>query len=332
MIARYFAERGDPTAADAWRHVYRLLLWIDRTTGLAHCFESDKSQPGRRWYGRSLAFHDWVSSGLGVSPIGLTSEVDYLFRRVTEDLAMAALRRQEQIAAAAVKQRAPYAGRDFPVPGEDPELMAIIEEALGEYLVREPPAEVRQAIVQRIRRYMALENKRKNLVGEGFEDVLVAIIRRVATGGGLDVAARRPLDELPGFQAVRRGEKRKRVDVAMFQGEQRRTIITAKWSIRADREEQFKTDLDDYVQAKADNLPFSYVLITNEFDPARLKRACERVEGNALMFARVVHSNTGALLAAYGAKPERSAADVVRHIERGRLMSLGDWLALVGTA
>lgn len=27
---------------NAWQHVYRLLLWIDRTTALAHCYESDK--------------------------------------------------------------------------------------------------------------------------------------------------------------------------------------------------------------------------------------------------------------------------------------------------
>lgn len=83
------------------------------------------------------------------------------------------------------------------------------------------------------------------------------------------------------------------------------------------------------MQAKADNLPFSYVLITNEFDPARLKRACERVEGNALMFAQVVHINTGALLAAYGARPERSAAEVAAHTARGRLLSLSDWLSQI---
>lgn len=180
-----------------------------------------------------------------MAPGALAVEIDVLFRRVTEDLARAALQRQEQLASAAAQQRAPFGGRGFPEPGEDPELMAIIEETLGEYLAGQPPAEVRQAVVQRIRRHMTLENKRKNLVGEGFEDVLVAIIRRCAGTGGIDAAARRPLDELPGFQAVRRGEKRKRVDVAVFRGERRRTIVTAKWSIRAAREEQFKTDLDD---------------------------------------------------------------------------------------
>lgn len=47
LLKKYFAEVGPVTAATAWEHVYRLLLWIDRTTALAHCYESDKCQPGR---------------------------------------------------------------------------------------------------------------------------------------------------------------------------------------------------------------------------------------------------------------------------------------------
>ncbi len=59
LIDLYFADQGGLGIQDtaAWRHVYQLLLWIDQTTGLAHCYESDKSQPGKNWYVRSLAFH-----------------------------------------------------------------------------------------------------------------------------------------------------------------------------------------------------------------------------------------------------------------------------------
>ena len=53
LLDRYFGEAAPINAESAWLHVYRLLLWIDRTTGLAHCYESDKCQPGRPWYGRS---------------------------------------------------------------------------------------------------------------------------------------------------------------------------------------------------------------------------------------------------------------------------------------
>ncbi len=38
LLTRYFAAREAVTPANAWRHVYHLLLWIDRTTALAHCY------------------------------------------------------------------------------------------------------------------------------------------------------------------------------------------------------------------------------------------------------------------------------------------------------
>src|SRR5687767_10201821 len=68
LLDRYFDRAGAVTSANAWLHVYRLLLWVDRTTALAHCYESDKAQPGRAWYARSLAFHEWVSDQLEVTP------------------------------------------------------------------------------------------------------------------------------------------------------------------------------------------------------------------------------------------------------------------------
>jgi hypothetical protein len=329
IIDTYFGGRGTPTAADAWQNVYRLLLWIDGTTGLAHCYESDKSQPGRNWYARSLAFHGWTSSELGVTALKLGDEIDYLFRRATEDLATVALHRRDALMRIAASQRGPYAGRQFPEPGEDPELLRLLSQALEPYLAQQPPPGVWRALIQRLRQYMAHENKRKNLVGEGFEDVLASVIGRVSQHHATAVFVRRWLDEVPGFHPMPRGGKRKKVDLALVQRDQRRTLITAKWSVRADREEQFKTDYDDYIRAEAFNSQFDYVFVTNEFDPARLKRACERLERNAPMFTHVVHINTDGLLAAYGAAPERSAASVVEHIERGRLISLSQWLALL---
>lgn len=43
LIDLYFADRGDVQPVAASEHVYRLLLWIDQTTGLAHCYESSVS-------------------------------------------------------------------------------------------------------------------------------------------------------------------------------------------------------------------------------------------------------------------------------------------------
>src|SRR5437016_3166441 len=116
LLDRYFEHAGPVTTSSAWQHVYRLLLWIDRTTALAHCYESDKAQPGRPWYARSLAFHDWVSAQLGVAPAALAEEIDWLFREAVKDLATRAVAGRS---AAFERQRAPYAGRAFPEPGED---------------------------------------------------------------------------------------------------------------------------------------------------------------------------------------------------------------------
>src|SRR3954469_22830848 len=81
LINTYLDQQPELAVGSIWKHVYRLLLWIDQTTGLAHCYESDKCQPGKPWYGRSLAFHDWLSRALKVEPSALVNEVDWLFRR-----------------------------------------------------------------------------------------------------------------------------------------------------------------------------------------------------------------------------------------------------------
>src|SRR5579863_4849824 len=91
LLDRYFDAAGDVDPSNAWQHIYRLLLWIDRTTALAHCYESDKAQPGRVWYARSLAFHDWVSQALEVPPAALGENIDWLFREAVKDLATRAI-------------------------------------------------------------------------------------------------------------------------------------------------------------------------------------------------------------------------------------------------
>jgi hypothetical protein len=324
LLDIYFGEHGAPTAATAWADVYRLLLWIDQTNGLAHCYESDKSQPGRHWYPRSLSFHDWVSGALGCSPSTLGDQVDWLFKKATAELAVAVLSREAARLAAAAQQRAPFEGRGLPVPGEDPELVSIITEVLGGHIVSPPPAETWQLLVQRVRQYLTVENKRRNLVGEGFEDVIQQIVIRTTGHLGLEVHARELLHELPGFNRARHGDKPNKVDVAILRPSHGgRVLVTAKWSIRADREKQFASDYADYVGAESERRPFEYVLVTNEFDPARLRRACEALSGNAHMFSHVVHINTEALLATYGETPESTVA---QHIASGRLIGLEAWL------
>lgn len=328
LIDAYFADRESEeiNAAEAWKHVYRLLLWADQTTGLGHCYESDKSQPGKNWYARSLAFHDWVSTSFNVKPAELATEIDWLFLRAAKDLAAEVIRKAERINAAAARQRLPFAGRDFPEPGEDPELVFIVRDALGAHLVGEPTTEQWRSLVQRLRQYLALENKRKNLVGEGFEDVLAQVICRTCCIKPENVSTRRLLHELPGFAGARGTDKPNRVDLAVIRPSVR-TLVTAKWSVRADREKQFSAEFGEYVKAESDGKPFDYVFVTNEFDPARLMRACEKLASNSHMFTHVVHISTEALRATYGPSPhEDSMRKVLDYVETGRLISLERWL------
>lgn len=327
MLEDYFAGAGEITPANAWMHVYRLLLWIDRTISLAHCYESDKAQPGRPWYARSLAFHDWVSGALGTTPAALSTEIDWLFSRGTEKLAALLAMRQTTRAALAAEQRAQYQGRGFPEPGEDPAFEALVREELAAWFSDPPPPDAMHRLTQRIRAYFTQENKRKNLVGEGFEDVLAFLIRRLPGGSGLKISTRPPLETLPGFRLPPGNEKQRKVDVAIVGPGDRRVLVTAKWSVRADREEQFGVDFEAYARLEDQGRDFEFVLITNEFDAARLAAACERRRQNAALFTSVVHVNPAGPLAAYGPELRRSAKRLSDHVASGRLMSLQGWLS-----
>ncbi|HEV7248178.1 MAG TPA: hypothetical protein VGN93_14450 [Shinella sp.] len=333
LIDRYFGTSTSEgvTTKNAWQHVYRLLLWSDPTTGLAHCYESDKSQPGKPWYSRSLAFHEWICAKLGAEPGALGHEIDWLFIKACADLAEAMLRREARLAEVAAQQRLPYRNRGFPEPGADPELAAIIYDTLGPYFAREPEEDIWRAVTQKARQFLAVQNKRKNLVGEGFEDVLAQVVRRACGLAEASVRTRSLLYEIPGFNRARQGGKENKVDLAIIRPSMR-TLVTAKWSVRADREKQFPTEYDEYINAESENRKFQYVFVTNEFDPARLMRACENLHRNSLMFDYVVHINTDAVRATYGDLSRardnsgNSRRRVIEHIERGRLISLEQWL------
>jgi hypothetical protein len=317
LLGEYFDAQPEfeLEPAQAWEHVYRLLLWVDRTTGLAHCYESDKSQPGRPWYARSLAFHDWISNALDVAPDELGDHIDMLFRWVTADLATAAAAARAARASAAAAQREPYRGRSLPEPGQDPELEAIIVDSLADHLASEPPAEVLRALTERIQLHVGQENKRKNLVGEGFEDTLAAMLSR-----------------MPSVAEASEVRVRALLHALINRSSGHRTLVSCKWSVRSDREEQFASDFRDYAELEQAGEDFGYVLVTNEFDPARLAAACEMRRQNAPLFTDVVHVNPDGPLAAFAA-PARAARNQDRggiararqHIESGRLKSLTTW-------
>src|SRR5579859_6730219 len=247
LIDQYFAEKSSTaiTPSNAWEHVYRLLLWSDATTGLAHCYESDKCQPGKPWYARSLAFHDWICGALHTTPQGLVHEIDWLFIKECADLAKAVLKIEARLATTAQAQLRPYDGRDFPKAGDDHELVDLIKEMLGRYIAAEPPHDVWHLLSQKVRQYLAVQNKRNNLVGEGFEDVLTQVVRRACNTQNLKLFTRCVLQQIPGFNLPKRGTKDNKVDLAIVRPSMR-TLVTAKWSVRADREKQFASDYTEY--------------------------------------------------------------------------------------
>jgi len=332
LLNRYFSHSGIVDTPTAWQHVYRLLLWIDPTIGLAHCYESDKCRPGRPWYARSLAFHAWLSDALGVSAIDLVDRIDTLFRWATEGLAAAAAEQRVASAEKAERQRDPYTDRQMPLPGEDPELVKLVVDTVGNWFTKPaPPEEVLRDLTERIRAHVTQENKRKNLLGEGFEDTIAAILRRIPSiSDKYEIRVRPYLDDLPGFYGPRAGEKPRQVDLALIRPpEDYRTLITCKWSVRSDREEQFATDFDAYSRLESANRAFDYTLLTNEFDPARLAAACDNRRGPNLLFTSVVHVNPDGLRAAYEAPvPSRGngMSRALAHIESGRLASMETWL------
>ena len=219
-------------------------------------------------------------------------------------------------------------GRGFPEPGEDPELVGIIRDMLSPWMDRPPPPDALRGLTRRIHAHLSQENKRRNLVGEGFEDVIAAVVSRLTGAASLQIRNRAVLHDLPGFHAPAPNEKIKKVDLAIL-GEGQRTLVSAKWSIRADREEQFLSDFEAYARLESAGQNFAYTLITNEFDAARLKAACERRRQNGLLFTHVVHLNPLGVLAAYGESGRGAARQIRTHIDTGRLMDLTTWLEIV---
>lgn len=102
--------------------------------------------------------------------------------------------------------------------------------------------------------------------------------------------------------------------------------MTAKWSVRADREEQLMSDFQAYERIESTGQNFSYVLITNEFDAAHLRAACERRRQNAPLFSQVVHISPAAVEVVYREGGAEGAPAVRQHIAGGRLMSFQAWL------
>lgn len=156
--------------------------------------------------------------------------------------------------------------------------------------------------------------------------MIAAILVRLNLSKSLEVRTRIALHDLPGFHEPAPNEKIKKVDLGILD-ETHRTLVTAKWSIRADREEQFMSDFQTYERLESAGKDFAYVLITNEFDAARLRAACERRRQNAPLFTHVVHINPEAVNIVYEGAQSEGAVAIRDCINKDRLISLHRWLS-----
>jgi hypothetical protein len=308
VIDRYLSSAGTLTPEGAWVHVYRLLLWIDPTNGLVHAYESDKSQPGRYWHSRALRVTARLAEDFGVPVPQLRDHIDILFRDCLAEL----VRREDG------RERGKLLTEAEDVEAEDPDttgLVAVIEQIVGP---EQHATAVR--IADAARKHLAVENKRKNILGEGLEDVLGVLIERIAGVPASRMKLRAPLSGLPGYRAPASRRKEKRPDIAIFEGGRRtEMLISSKWSVRADREDQLADEYQFYIDHQTQDAAPEKVLITNEFDRARLASA---VESPRFRFDRVVHIQPGLLATAYGDE----IGELGAIIRQRKLISLGDFL------
>ena len=330
LIEDYFADRL-VSPGDAWKDVYRLLLWADPTTGLAHCYESDKAQPGRPWYARTLAFHAWLADQFGLQLDELADQLDWMFRQVITRVARDEADRRTRLGVRAQAQRSNYPST-MPEPGDDPELRQIIEPLLPQDPARRPDDEIVRDILRQVRVYLGSENKRKNLLGRGFEDVLGGVVSRLAGGPPPASGIQTPIEEIRGFRPPRSGDKTEKVDFWVGPADGRRILVSAKWSVRADREKQMRGDFLTYVACNEIREPFEYVWITNEFDPARLVANATNTEANRYLFDAVVHVCPEALEVVHDLdRPSlpHTLAELKDALERQRITGLGVWLTSI---
>jgi hypothetical protein len=217
----------------------------------------------------------------------------------------------------------------MPTPGDDPELRTLIEPLLPGNPSERPKEEVIRDVLRKIRTHIGSENKRKNLLGRGFEDVLAGILARLHGGAPPAFGPQIAIGEIPGFGEPRTGDKSEKVDLWIGPSRHRRVLVSAKWSVRADREKQMRGDFLTYVAANRLRDPFEFVWVTNEFDPARLVANATNTEANRHLLDVVVHVCPEALTVVHelGSRTlQGTTARLKELLDQGRIISLARWL------
>jgi hypothetical protein len=309
--------------------VYRELLWIDGSNGLAHLYESDKAQPGRsHWYDRTVRFTNELQDRLGVSNrTELKAQLDRLFRDCLEKL----MRAREEIQKMGkeidleelVEEATPGTDVEAYVPDAD-----LVQEFTSLLVARASMSETEavalaREMVKKARHFFTVERKRQNILGEGFEDLLFLLATKVSEIPKEVVLLRQKIDKLPGFGSVHARDRVESPDIAFVSDGRTDFLMSVKWSIRQDRQKQWSEELDCYADLLSQEEP-KFLLVTNEYDPGRLINAFALKDRESLPLDTIYHVNLELLELALSDHPTYPAVKTM--IETQRLKSLSDLL------
>lgn len=315
VLDEYFRTAGAVTPANAWEHVYRTLLWPDERTGLAHVYDANHMQPGGTFYKRAVRFTDALCARWGIPKSRLGEEIDYLFKGCV------AAFRMEPV--------------DDAEGQPESELIGEIAAILGQAGMTEPQTETVARQIETVAKdFFTIGNKRKNALGEGFEDVMGRLLRDAAQLPADHVAMRSPLYDLPGFRkaapvAGLRGKRERmpKPDIAIIDNDFTYYVITAKWSMRQDRERQFANEYNAYVKNLTQKSEVRFALVTNEFDLARLDNVARaQPDGAGYLFHTIYHVNLDLLRETHGT----DLGAVGGWIKAGKIASLEALLETMG--
>jgi hypothetical protein len=347
ILRQHFALAGEVTPATAWQFVYRELLWIDGSTGLAHLYESDKAQPGRHWYERTVDFTDKLCARFGnISREQLKQDIDQLFRACLKELvatqgataeaselveALVMEPEQRELLEPVVEVLEVAGGNEAAAYVPDADLVGQFTALLTQrtQLAQSEAEALARDLVAKARFYYTVERKRQNVLGEGFEDLLHLLLTRVGGVSDGTIRVRKKADQLPGFATPveRRIES---PDIAIVQGDRTAVLASVKWSLRHDRQKQLSDELDCYVNMLSQEQFPQYVLVTNEYDPGRLVNVVDKLQSGGHRLDHVYHMNVELLLGVLGRRAEVKGLQAM--VDDGRLRSLEDLLTDFGTA
>jgi hypothetical protein len=317
ILDAYFADAGSVTGENAWEHVYRCLLWMNESAGLAHIYDSNHMQPGGVFHARALRFTEALCAHWGVDRAGLGQRIDKLFRGCVAEL----LRRE---AAAA------ETGNGIEAELESELIGGITRELLAAGVEESAAAPLARRIEGRARQFFTIGNKRKNALGEGFEDLLELLLHRVASIPSSQINTRTPVSQMPGFRRApprrpgSRSPREPRPDIAIVEGAITHVIATAKWSLRQDRETQLASEYQAFQMNKVQPTELRYALVTNEFDLARLRNVLDAMPGGVggYIFHNVYHVCLRLLEQTHGTR----FSELRPYVQTGKLGSLSDFL------